>query len=85
MNKQIPGTSRNRSAELFQESRTNGAKSQGQSTQISRISCLASKTEGGSIPPETHRSTGAPWPLWRSVSVDGRIAEACPEDLGPQG
>lgn len=35
--------------------------------------------------PETHRSTGAPWPLWQSVSADGRIAEVCPEDLGPRG
>lgn len=27
---------------------------------------------------------GAAWPLWQSVSVDGPIAEVCPEDLGPR-
>ncbi len=29
-----------------------------------------------------HRSRGAPWPLWRSVSVGGRSVAACP--AGPE-
>lgn len=29
-----------------------------------------------------YRSRGAPWPLWRSVSVGGRSVAACP--AGPE-
>lgn len=31
-----------------------------------------------------YRSRGAPWPLWRSVSVGGRSVAACPAGPGPQ-
>lgn len=68
-----------------------GPKPKDNSSKFPEFSRLASKIEGGRIslwqarPLETHRSMGAPWPLWQSVSVDGHIAEVCPEDLGPQG
>lgn len=35
----------------------------------------------GSVCP-AYRSTGAPWPLWQSVSVGGRNVAACP--AGPE-
>lgn len=31
-----------------------------------------------------HRSRGAPWPRWRSVSVGGRSGAACPAGPGPR-
>jgi len=34
--------------------------------------------------PQTHRNRGAPSPPWRSASVDGHIAGACPGGLGLQ-
>lgn len=31
-----------------------------------------------------YRNKGAPWPLWRSVAVDGRIVVVCPAGPEPQ-